>query len=275
MGMKSICLKKHKGKKEGELSTMQEITVGIIGCGFIGGALKKWLEEHNPNIDILVSDPPKGMNDDVTIADVIFISIHIPTENDGTQNLDLLKELIKPIPQNTPIFVRTTVLPTTCDNLSAELGKRVYFMPEFLTERTAYQDFCTQPMIFTAEESLLKRIFIGKKYITMSSLEAEITKYAHNDFGAVKVTYFNAIYDLCQKMHCDYKKVQNGVLLSGYINDMHTHVPGPDGKLGYGGKCFPKDVKAIMHAFKNQPIEKILSVVDDINDKLRNVLTRI
>ena len=254
---------------------MSNIKVGIIGCGFIGGALKKWLEEHNPSVKILVSDPYKGYNDDVTIADVIFISIHIPTQNDGTQNIDLLKELIKPIPKNTPIFVRTTVLPTTCDNLSAELGKRVYFMPEFLTERTAYQDFCSQPMIFTAEENLLKEIFIGKKYITMSSLEAEIAKYAHNDFGAVKVTYFNAIYDLCQKMQCDYKKVQNGVLLSGYINDTHTYVPGPDGKLGYGGKCFPKDVKAIIHAFKNQPIEKILSVINDVNEKFRDVLARI
>ena len=70
------------------------ITVGIVGCGFIGGALKRWIEEHNPSINILVSDPPKGMNDDVSKADVIFISIHIPTELDGTQDLTLLKEIL-------------------------------------------------------------------------------------------------------------------------------------------------------------------------------------
>lgn len=248
---------------------MQEITVGIIGCGFIGGALKKWLEEHNPQIKILVSDPPKGMNDDVSQADVIFISIHIPTEIDGTQDLTLLKQLIKPLPTDKPIFIRTTVLPHTCDSLSKEMGKRIYFMPEFLTERTAYQDFCTQPMIFTAEENLLKQIFIGKKYIMMSSLEAEVTKYAHNDFGAVKVTYFNAVYDLCQKLGCDYQKIQKGFLLSGYINDMHTFVPGPDGKLGYGGKCFPKDVKAFALASKGEFISDILTLIDKINEKIR------
>ena len=74
------------------------ISIGIIGCGFIGGALKKWIEEHNPSINILVSDPPKGMNDDVSKADAIFISIHIPTEKNGTQDLTLLKEIIENLP---------------------------------------------------------------------------------------------------------------------------------------------------------------------------------
>ena len=248
---------------------MEKITIGIIGCGFIGGALKKWLEEHNPQVRILVSDPYKGHNDDVRTADVIFISIHIPTEADGTQDLTLLRELVKPLPDNIPVFIRTTVLPHTCDRLSKETGKRIYFMPEFLTERTAYEDFCRQPMIFTAEEALLSQIFVGKKYITMSSLEAELTKYAHNDFGAVKVTYFNAVYDLCQKMQCDYEKIHQGILLSGYINDMHTYVPGPDGKLGYGGKCFPKDVKALAAALKGHPLSDILALTDKINKQFR------
>lgn len=244
-------------------------TIGIIGCGFIGGALKKWVEEHNKSIKLLISDPYKGYNDDVRTADVVFISIHIPTEADGTQNLELLKELIRPLPDYMPIFIRTTVLPHTCDNLSEELHKKIHFMPEFLTERTAYQDFCSQPMIFTAEEELLRQIFKGKKYITMSSLEAEIVKYAHNDFGAVKVTYFNAIYDLCKELKCNYQNIQKGILLSGYINDTHTYVPGPDGKFGYGGKCFPKDVKAFAKMFKGYPVSELLQLVDMINNKFR------
>ncbi len=244
-------------------------TVGIIGCGFIGGALKRWLEEHNPSIGILVSDPKKGYNDDITGADVVFISIHLPTEPDGTQNLSELKKIIREIPAQIPIFIRTTILPHTSDKLSIELNKKVYFMPEFLTERTAYSDFCSQPMIFTAEEMLLSKIFKGKKYIVMSSLEAEITKYAHNNFGAMKVTYFNTIFDLCKKLHCDYNKVHDGVLLSGYINEPHTQVPGPDGKLGYGGKCFPKDVKAIATAFSNHPLGKMLKITDELNSLFR------
>ena len=248
---------------------MADVTVGIVGCGFIGEALKKWLEEHNSSVKILVSDPYKGYEDDVSNADVIFISIHIPTEEDGTQNLTILKEIINNLPTNKPIFIRTTIVPGTADGLSKETGRRVYFMPEFLTQRTAYEDFCAQPMIFTAESELLSRIFVGKKYIETTSLEAEITKYAHNVFGALKVTYFNGIYDLCKKMEANYKKIQQGILLSGYINAPHTMVPGPDGQFGYGGKCFPKDVNALTKMTENLPIHNLLKELQSLNIKFR------
>ncbi|MBQ9789885.1 MAG: UDP-glucose 6-dehydrogenase [Lentisphaeria bacterium] len=235
----------------------ETITVGIIGCGFVGGALKRWLDEHNPKVKIVISDPPKGFNDDLNEADVFFISLHVPTEEDGSQDLSLMESIIKTLPDK-PIFIRTTILPGTSEQLSRNTNHQVYFMPEFLTERTAYIDFCSQPMVFTAEQELLQKIFVGKKFIEMSSLEAEITKYAHNVFGALKVTYFNGIYELCNSMEANYRKVQQGLLLSGYINTPHSQVPGPDGKLGYGGKCFPKDVNAFTELFR----EKELSLYD-------------
>ena len=86
------------------------IKVGIVGCGFVGGALKTWLEENNKDVQVLVSDPPKGMNDDLSQIDVAFLQIHVPTEDDGTQDLTLMKQLIKGLP-NVPVFVRTTILP--------------------------------------------------------------------------------------------------------------------------------------------------------------------
>ena len=75
------------------------INVGIVGCGYVGGALKVWLEENNPNVNVLVSDPPKGMNDDLSTADIIFLSIHVPTEDDGTQDLTLMTDIIKGLPK--------------------------------------------------------------------------------------------------------------------------------------------------------------------------------
>jgi UDPglucose 6-dehydrogenase len=248
---------------------MEKINIGIIGCGFVGGALKKWLEEHNSNnVDLLISDPPKGFNDNMETADIIFISIHLPTEYNGNQDLTLLKQIISKLPDK-PIFIRTTILPGTADKLSIEFNKKIYFMPEFLTERTANQDFCSQTMVFTGEIDLLKKIFPNKKYIEMTSLEAEIAKYAHNVFGALKVTYFNCIFDICDKQNINYQKVLNGILASEYINPVHTQVPGPDGKLGYGGKCFPKDVNAFSKNFKNYPIYKLLKVLNPLNKIFR------
>lgn len=249
---------------------MDTIKVGIIGCGFVGGALKVWLEEHNPNCQLFISDPPKGFNDDLSAIDVAFLQIHVPTEDDGTQDLTLMRELIAGLPK-VPVFVRTTILPGTSDRLSAETGHQVCYMPEFLTERTHIADFERQTMVFTGAPELLRKVFVGKKYIEMTPLEAEITKYAHNVFGAYKVTYFNAVREYCQKMGVDWNHVHDGVLLSGYINDTHTHVPGPDGKLGYGGKCFPKDVNAFARLTQGLALGELLAPLHRLNVHFRGV----
>lgn len=246
----------------------KQVSVGIVGCGAIGTAMKQWIENHNPACKIYISDPAKGYNDDLSNSDIIFISIHIPTDDNYTQDLTPLEEIIKNLPDK-PIFIRTTVLPGTCDDLSKKFNKHVYFMPEFLTQRTAYEDFSNQPMVFTGEFDLLEKIFIGKKNIKMANYEAELAKYAHNVFGALKVTYFNALYDLCQKNQANYDNVREGILLSGYINKTHTQVPGPDGKLGYGGKCFPKDVNAFCKFTEKQPINELIKVLPVLNNIFR------
>lgn len=248
---------------------MKKINIGVVGCGVIGGALINWINNNNSeNCNILKIDPPKGLNDDISKADIIFISIHIPTEEDLSQDLTVLEQIICNCP-NVPIFIRTTLKPGTCDMLSKKYNKSVNFMPEFLTERTALGDFEKQPMIFTNNEELLRTIFAGKEYICMSSLEAEVAKYVHNTFGALKVTYFNGIYEYCEKLGIDYENVQKGVLLSGYINHPHTDVPGPDGKFGYGGKCFPKDVNSFIECLSGCEIDKLLKIVPEINKQYR------
>ena len=128
-----------------------KIVVGIIGCGFVGGALKVWLEENNPDVVLRISDPPKGYTDDLSDTDVAFLQIHVPTEDDGTQDLTLMKELIAGLPK-VPVFVRTTILPGTSDRLSRETGHQVCYMPEFLTERTHIEDFKRQTMVFTGAQ---------------------------------------------------------------------------------------------------------------------------
>ena len=252
----------------------EKIKVGIIGCGFVGGALKTWLEENNSDVEVLVSDPAKGYNDDMGGIDIAFLQIHVPTEDDGTQDLTLMTELIKGLP-DVPVFVRTTILPGTSDRLSRETGHQVCYMPEFLTERTHIEDFKKQTMVFTGALDLLVKVFPGKKFTVMSPLEAELSKYIHNVFGAYKVTYFNAAKEYVEKMGGNWAKVHTGTLLSGYINDMHTYVPGPDGKLGYGGKCFPKDVNAFAKMTKGTPMGTLLAPLHELNVHFRGVEERI
>lgn len=243
-------------------------TIGIIGCGVIGSVLKSWLLVNTKHA-VKIYDPAKGHLDNIDSCDIYFIQIHIPTEKNGKQNLKNLKSIIAKLPPCKPIFIRTTILPGTTEKLRREFHKDIYFMPEFLTERTADKDFNTQPMVFTGQIKLLKNIFPNKKFIQMSSTEAEIAKYAHNVFGALKVTYFNTIYEICSKFNADFKKVKEAALLSGYISQVHTQVPGPDGLFGYGGKCFPKDIQAFLHQNKHCALGKLLKPVIKINKRFR------
>ena len=140
-------------------------------------------------------------------------------------------------------------------------------------------------MIFTGIEKdqkyidLLEKIFIGKKHICMTSYEASIAKYAHNVFGALKVTFFNAISRLCdedQYEHCEmpggipsYENVRAGVLASGYINEEHTKVPGPDSHYGFGGKCFIKDLKAMEKEYRYTPLGRLIAPIEALNEEFR------
>ena len=253
---------------------MKKIHVAIIGCGVIGSAMVKWLKQHNKDVKISISDPAKGYDDNVYATDKIdayFVSVNVPTLEDGTQDMKAIESIICCIPKEKDIWIRSTILPSTIQRLK-EINPNVHFLPEFLTERFADIDFEKLPMIFTGNIELLKEIFPGKDYIAMSSYEASLAKYAHNVFGALKVTYFNCVRELCDKQQLDFEKVRNGILLSGNINSEHTAVPGPDGKHGYGGKCFPKDTAAFNASYLGTSIHQLTSHLAELNNNFRSAV---
>lgn len=233
-------------------------TIGLIGLGVVGGVLRDHLQKLDPyEIRIRKFDPDKEWTDDLSDCDAVFISVPADTKEDYTQDLShiyhslvLLKSVLKHL--DTPIFIRSSVLPGTCDKLSKDYGLTIYAMPEFLTERTASADFQTQGLIVGGRESmpystmaLLRDLFPNKAQSLVRNTEAELIKYSHNCFAAVKVNYFNMISEVCEELGIDYGTVRsNTVTISKFFNPNHTMVPGPDHKIGYGGKCLPKDLKA-------------------------------
>lgn len=239
------------------------VKIGIIGFGVVGKSLYKWLNKNTSHA-ICIYDPPLGLTDKLTHCDYCFFCAPVPTiENDNIQDLSILKESLKLTKTECKFFIRSTVLPGTADRFDC------YSMPEFLTERTAYDDMCRMDII-TGYDGPLQHILPGKKIIRVSNSEAELAKYAHNTFGAMKVTFFNFIYKICQRKGLDYERVKEAILMSGYINEPHTMVPGPDGKLGYGGKCFPKDVKAFSDYVSYIEDNELISMIDEYNSIFRN-----
>lgn len=219
--------------------------IGLIGVGTVGGTLKRYFEEFCDH-ELRLFDPQKGMNDDLCGIEAAFISVPVPAHGRG-QDKSMLEVAINHAKNHTKnIFIRSTVLPGTNDYYGTTS------MPEFLTERIAYDEMKRLPIICGDTKSKVSDIFPEKEIIFMSNNEAELTKMAHNCFGAMKVTYFNLIFDLCQKFNCDFETVKKYMGMSGFIDVLnHTQVPGPDGERGFGGKCFPENISAIQKMLAN------------------------
>ncbi len=242
--------------------------IGIYGLGVVGGALANYLKSRKH--DVKKKDPELGLNDSlVPTPDAVFICVPIPTKG-FNQDLSIVETILDEWRgSEIPIFLRSTALPGTADGLSAKYNCNVVSCPEFLTERHAESDMARLPILYGHHPKgpniwnrHLKRtidsLFQDHEKWSLSNAECELAKFAHNCFGAMKVTFFNGIYEQCDRLGLRYESVLSGVLASGHINKTHTQVPGPDGKKGYGGKCFPANMEAFIGFLKSDIFGKLL-----------------
>jgi UDPglucose 6-dehydrogenase len=237
-------------------------TVGIIGNGFVGETIAF---AFSPTSDVKVYDinPLKSTHtlEETINQEFIFICLPTPMQNDGSQDLSFIEKFFESItPKQDSIFIiKSTVLPGTTNTLIDKFGYNIIFSPEFLTERTAKLDMLTQSrIIFGGDEKLTKKVeelfndrFMNRHIIHMESKTAEFVKYMNNTFFAAKVGLMNEYYRLATNIGIDWDKALYGFASDGRIGDSHLHVPGPDGKLGFGGTCFPKDINALITMSKN------------------------
>ena len=244
---------------------MKKFKVGIIGNGFVGEAISFAFSSIS---DVYVYDinPLKSLNDVESVhnCDFVFICVPTPMYKDGSQDLSYVKSAFEKATIKPVYILKSTVLPGTTDHFSEKYPNlKIIFSPEFLTERTAKLDMLTQSrIILGGEEKLTEKAtklfnqrFKIKNIIQTDSITAEITKYMNNIFFATKVSIMNEFKLLCDKIGANWEDALKGFVSDGRIGDSHLNVPGHDGKLGYGGTCFPKDVNALLSFAKKHNIE--------------------
>ena len=248
---------------------MNSIKIGIIGIGFVGGAIKDFLLFQNYVLEenLFLFDKYKnggiGKINNLLGCDIIFLAL--PTIFNDTQkcyDITSIEETLEYLMisgfQNT-VILKSTVEPMITDYLASKYKINLIHNPEFLTARTATEDFNNQKHIvlgkseFCSDQKFEYVVSFFKKYFPTSEIslcqakESESMKLFLNNFYAVKVQYFTEIYLLCNKLEIKYDNVKELMLKNNWINPMHTQIPGPDGKISYGGLCFPKDTNALMY----------------------------
>lgn len=233
---------------------MKRYKVGIIGNGFVGEAIAF---AFSPTTDLRVYDinPLKSTHTkkQVDECDFIFVCVPTPMRKDGSQDTSYINKVFNNAVPGPIYIIKSTILPGTTQTLSKNYSTlNIIFSPEFLTERTAKLDMLTQARIVLGGKKqltskvakLFEQRFMNRHIIEMDSTTAELVKYMNNTFFATKVSIINEFKRLSDNLGTDWDKALYGFTSDSRIGDSHLHVPGPDGKHGYGGTCFPKDVNA-------------------------------
>ena len=235
---------------------MNKFKVGVIGNGFVG---ESQAFAFSPTTDLRIYDidPLKATHskEEIGECDFVFVCVPTPMKKDGSQDLSYVERVFEEAAFGPIYILKSTVLPGTTKKLNEKYHNlSIVFSPEFLTERTAKLDMLTQARIILGGEQwmtirarqLFEQRFMNRHIIETDSTTAELVKYMNNTFFATKVSILNEFKLLADAIGADWQTALYGFASDGRIGDSHLHVPGPDGKLGYGGTCFPKDVNALL-----------------------------
>ena len=254
-----------------DIRTKENVSIGVIGNGFVGSAVRFGFSPGtgcDANVRVYDKDSSKSIDtieDTVNKSEFIFLSVPTPSNKDGSMNLDIVKQALQDISdvnesKDNVVLLRSTVTPGTTRKLQDKYSNlKIVFNPEFLTERSAKYDFINQPRVILGgaghefdgvQETieLFKWRFGESIPVIATTWEtAELIKYMCNCFFATKVSFMNEMYQIAEKCNVDWEMALDGFVRDGRVGHSHMNIPGPDGKLGFGGSCFPKDVQAIIN----------------------------
>ena len=267
-----------------------------VDKGKIDGLKQNVLPIYEPGLDDYVArNQAQGrltfttdVGSAISSAEVVFIAVGTPPDEDGSADLRhvlaVAEEIGKHMKRELVIVTKSTVPVGTAArvaaavNLHAKLPFHMCSNPEFLKEGAAIEDFMKPDRVVIGVDndharSVMAELYApfvrtGKPIIFMDIPSAEMTKYAANAMLATRISFMNEIANLCERVGADVDNVRKGIGTDGRIGPAFLF-PGP----GYGGSCFPKDVKALVRTAKECGVPlRVLDSVEQANDAQKHRL---
>lgn len=256
----------------------------IIGHGFVGKAVDYGFT--NPKVEKTIIDPKYGnsiRDIDIQAHDLTFICVPTPMSDTGEIDTSILEEVLEYFNSENRfnhqlLVIKSTVTPGI---IAKYIGSGIVYNPEFLREKTANEDFispdfhifggnsydCARLENYYTDFSMCKR----SPTYCMTAEEASFVKYGINSFLAMKVAFFNQLYDAVQDANCNFSRITTAMEADPRLGTTHNRVPGFDGKRGFGGACFPKDTAAfVQYTDKMTLLQKVI----EVNNEYRKDYTR-
>jgi len=253
--------------------------VGIIGLGVVGEAVKYGMEKLGH--DIYIHDLKLDSNiEDILQTDICFICVPTPAKKSSECDISIVKSILEDLHRcnyKGIIAIKSTIPPTTTINFQKQYdNEKICFVPEFLRERCANEDFTENHdvcVIGSTSEDIcqyIKHIHgnFPRNVVFLEPTEAEIVKYLNNIYAATLVTLANNFFEVCDSTGADYTKVIEAFFKRDHVNK--DYLDCNDNLRGYAGPCLPKDVQAMAYLSKAININaRIFEFLDEENKNFK------
>jgi nucleotide sugar dehydrogenase len=252
--------------------------IGIIGIGVVGQAIKDGFEYIGHEVSVYDIKMPETKIEDVLGCEIVYLTVSTLIGLNEECDLSSVNSVVGQLDElnyNGLIAIKSTVEPGTTDKLKLVYpNRRFVFVPEFLKERCAFNDFVfNNNILVVGAESDYDYDLIVQSHgnlpvhkVKMKIVEAELMKYFSNTYKATKITFANSFHKVCQHFDANYGVIKDAFLFHGVGESHYLNVNDEFG--GYAGVCLPKDTKAMKVLCKKYNIDvDIFKFIDEENDK--------
>jgi|TARA_R110001592_G_scaffold71690_1_gene219018 UDPglucose 6-dehydrogenase len=262
------------------------LKLGIIGKGFVGSAVSNGFDK---DCEQFIVDPTYTDNTIMDLIDqdtkLIFVCVPTPPNDDGSINVDTVVEVLSELSDLSykgVVVVKSTIIPDYLHHFKKVFDLKIVYNPEFLTEANSLDDFINPNMQVLGGKWRDCEV-VEKAYLRHSSVKivptfktdlttASLLKYTINSYLATKVMFFNDLHKLHESgsSMVSWEQFTDMLTRDPRIGNSHMQVPGPDGELGFGGHCFPKDTEALLKYAQDKKINlNMLKKAVETNKKIR------
>jgi len=253
------------------------MNIAVIGCGFVGSTVADFLEGHLVNVWRVDPNlyPHTEISRGITDCDAFIVCVPTPENKDGTCDDSIVKLVIEELDTDKPILLKSTVTP----DLMEKYPSNVTYNPEFLRANNAKKDFAEQELFilgainpaFGEQLDFWSNLFMPFLHKAsekrMTRTDAAMIKYTHNAWLALKVAFFHELFLNTRRMEdFNYSELTSTLGNMKNIGASHMIAPNFEGTFGYGGHCFPKDVKALTNLLDHSILKQLIESNDSLKE---------
>ena len=255
--------------------------IGIVGLGVVGSACRAGFERcgftvkvHDIKLNTDISD--------LLDTEIVYVCVPTPSKEDGSCNTDIVELTVARLHDlgfKGVTAIKSTIPPGTVQRLIEKYNDRIVFVPEFLKERSAEYDFIFDHKLLLVGTDNVNHYYLVQRShgdlpqnsMRVSPAEAELVKYYHNTFNALRIVFANIYYEIAQQFGVDYDKVKQAFLVNNKMPDEYLDVK--EELRGYAGACLPKDVRAMHKLCKHLDLPyELFDAIDSENNKFKSTV---